>query len=68
MDTIFLTTEQIETLWHLTQLGVEGGVQIESTADQRSNALLVGVRSRNGHLDNDVALIEPDGATPGWER
>ena len=66
-DCIFLTVEQIETLYQLSQNGTTG-VQIESDAYQRSNALCVAVRNRDGRVDNDIALIEPDGATPGWER
>ena len=68
MNVIYLTTEQIETLFQLSQQGALVGVQIETDDAARTNALCVAVRERNGVLDNDSALIEPDGATPGWER
>lgn len=68
MDCIYLTNEQIEELARLAQQGALVGVQIEGDVVARSTIRLTAVRSRNGVLDNDSTIIEPDGASPGWER
>lgn len=69
MDTIYLTTEQVETLYQMTRKDILIGVQIEGDAAARSTVTLVAVRGGEGRtLDNDHAIIEQDGASPGWER
>lgn len=68
MDCIYLTVEQIEWLHHLAQQGVVTGVQVTGDDLARSTVSVCAVRSRDGVLDNDHSIIEPDGATPGWER
>jgi len=69
MDTIYLTVSQIEAL---AQLVADGktltGVQLESDANARTNVLCTAVRLRSDIWENENALIEPDGVTPGWER
>ncbi len=68
MDCIYLTTEQIEALYQLTQSkrAPMVGIQIQSTADARSNALVHSVLADRPN-DLATAVIEPDGASPGWE-
>jgi hypothetical protein len=69
MDTIYLTCEQIETLYRETREGILIGAEIRGDAQARSNVNVVAMRGGNGRtLDNDFMLIEPDGSTPGWER
>lgn len=72
MTEIHLTVEQIEALYHLAlhrnhpRYGrVAGGVSIYGDANGRSTVNLVA--SHTDH-DNCMTIIEPDGATPGWER
>lgn len=66
---IYLTTEQVETLYRLVQEGVEIGVQVTGDASDRTSVTLVAVRGGDGRsLDNDFASVSPDGETTGWER
>jgi hypothetical protein len=67
-DCIYLTTEQIASLHDLAQQGVLIGVEVRGDDHARSTVSVVAVRNRNGVLDNDISIIEADGATPGWER
>ena len=68
-DSIYLTVEQIETLYRETRSGLLVGAELRGDDLARSNVHVVAVRGGNGRsLDNDHLLIEPDGATPGWER